>query len=204
MKKILFTVLFLSISSVFAENAKNFTYLGHPVKPTCVALFNSTVENYPYVESINLRQCQYGRSFLQATHHDKKGYYFFYKNDRNMKAGAYYYKLVGKTTNGIYVLHTYNSHGANGMFDMLLFMRMMYRKLIVYDHNSKPAMKEPAAFLTLKSYVMGGDRCTNGIKLAKVTGNKVYVWQYPKKNSVDQCQGAKKFVIDLARLNKQQ
>ncbi|WP_423063385.1 hypothetical protein [Candidiatus Paracoxiella cheracis] len=109
------------------------------------------------------------------------------------------YKVLGETANGVYVLHTYNNNGGKGVFDMLLLMRVTKEKERVYDNGSS-ATVQSATFLTLQSYVVGGDRCTGGIKSAKVQGNEVIVWQYPKKNSVDQCQGAKKFVIDLSTL----
>lgn len=200
MKKIIVLVITLLTSSfAFAQVHPKFTFLGQPIRPTCVALFNSTVENYPYVKAINLRSCQSGRSFPQTTHHNNDSLYFFYKNNRDMDAGAYFYKVLGETANGVYVLHTYNNDGGKGVFDMLLLMRITKEKERVYDNGSS-ATVQPATFLTLQSYVVGGDRCTGGIKSAKVRGNEVIVWQYPKKNSVDQCQGAKKFVIDLSTL----
>ncbi len=79
MKKIIVLVITLLISS-FAYAQTKFTFLGQPIRPACVALFNSTVENYPYVKAINLRSCQSGRSFPQTTHHNNDSLYFFYKN----------------------------------------------------------------------------------------------------------------------------
>jgi len=199
MRKMLLAMLFvLAAPTIFASGPIKFSYFGRPIKPACIALFNSTLENTPYVRTINLRMCQSGRSFSQDTHKDYRGYRFFYKNNRDIEDGAYFYKLIGKTANSIYVLHTYNNPRGHGLYDMLLFMRMIKGKVAVYDSSSHAAM-EPATFLTLQSYLMGGDRCTGGIKSAKVRGNKVIVWQYPKKNSVNQCRGAKEFVLDLSK-----
>lgn len=203
MKKILLILFLLLLSPVYVyakDTAKNleFKFFDRPVKPACLALFNSTKDNYPYVKAIDLWRCQFGEALPQKTHKNDQGYYYFFKNNKNKQDGLYSYKLMGVTSNGIYVVHTYNDDGHSTPFDMLLFLQLQKAAIPVYDGSAKPNIKS-TTYAVLLGYAFGGSHCTGGIKSVKVKGNNVTIVQYPKKNSANQCEGDYSYTINLAK-----
>lgn len=132
MKKLFFILLVLT-NSAFAEN-NNFSYQNKPINPACVALFNSSEADKPYIKSIDLSACQNSNVAYQKTLSDAPSTYYFYINNKNIDQGKYSYTVLGKSKDGIYAIKTLNNTGGTLTAVDLLFIQLANNemKLIRY------------------------------------------------------------------------
>lgn len=196
MKKF-YLLLILVANSVFAENNQGFLYKDEVINPACVALFNSSIADFPYIKSINLNNCQHSNVAYQRTLKDKDGSYYFYVNDKDSREGEYRYKVIGKTQNNIYVLSTHANGGGTLISSDLLLLQIKRAKDYIYEQTTLNT-KEITA-LNLIGYVTGGDRCVGDFADVKVIGNQLQIKQYQGKNPID-CQKTKSYTIDLSKI----
>jgi len=195
-KKILPILLFFVSTSLFADTQNEFTFQNNPINPACVAMFNSSMSDGPYIKSINLNACQKSNAAYQTTLKNKEGYYYFYQNNKDGHDGSYYYQVLGKTSNGIYVLHTLNSGGGTMTADDLLLVRLV-NDTEYTAYNAQTGLKaETITVMKLLGYISGGDRCVNGLTDIKVIGNQIKAKQYNGKDAAD-CTATKDVIFDL-------
>lgn len=192
----------LSIFCLFpALSFGNFTVSGNTIQPACVGLFDQQRTPYPVVVGVDISRCQGSSNISHMAKSDGSRIYFLYQNaSRSVGDGYYGYQVIGQTTNGIYVLHSFSQlPGDNKIFDALLFIKLEDQYLNIYIQSNK-AVSEKTTKMLLVGYMPGGDRCSGGIKSANIEGNRLTVDQYPAINSVDQCQGATRVAIDMAAI----
>jgi hypothetical protein len=59
MKKFLLLIFYILPNLAAAqENNADFTYKGQPINPACIALFNNSLADFPYISAVNLDNCQ--------------------------------------------------------------------------------------------------------------------------------------------------
>src|SRR5690349_11127148 len=133
--KTLLSFLMFWISPVLAGNNYGFTYQNEVINPACVAMFNSSMADQPYIRSINMNKCQSSNVAFKSTFQTRDGWHYFYNNDKNQQAGDYRYKVVGKSTNGIYVLYTLSSDGGTLIASDLLLVRLDKSNEYIYDNK---------------------------------------------------------------------
>ncbi len=198
MKKILL-LLSLGISSAFAENNHGFLYQGEPINPACVAMFNSSEADFPYISSINLNVCQRSNAAFKKTMQNKNVYYF-YNNGKNIDDGSYGYKVVGKSKNNIYVLGTSSSGGGTLVATDLLLVKLVKSNQYVYDG---PQLKiNKITEMKLLGYVMGGDRCVGAFANVQIVNNNLKIKQFNDANAGGECKKTRKYAINLSGLNR--
>jgi hypothetical protein len=197
-KTILYFLLII-VNCARAEKNQGFLYQNEVINPACVALFNSSIADFPYVRSINLNNCQHSNAAFQRTLEGKDGSYYFYINDKNSIEGEYHYKVIGKTKDNTYVLSTHSSGGGTLISSDLLLLKLKKTKEYLYEQEVLHA-KEITA-LDLIGYVSGGDRCVGDFAKVTVTENQLQVAQYQGNNPID-CKKTKAYSIDLEKLTK--
>lgn len=197
LKKIFFLLLLIT-GSAYADSNDGFTYQNAPVNPACVAMFNSSMADLPYLKSINLNVCQHSNAAYQKTMQDNNGGYYFYVNDKDNSQGQYTYKVIGKSTNGIFVVKTNGSGGGTMVASDLLLLRLNTNKDYVFNGSAEPKIND-ITVLRLIGYVNGGDRCVGDFVDVKVVGNQLNIKQYNGDNAAD-CSKTKDFSIDLSQL----
>lgn len=197
MKKIIVGFLLFFSMATYAANDTRFYYRNNVINPACVALFNSSTRDLPYVRAVGINGCY--NSHLLRTEHRDGNQFFIYNNDKDNAHGRYAYEIIGKTSSGIYVLHTLNQPStASNIYDMLLFVRLERGTLPIFN-DTMATTTAPSFYAMLVGFVQGGDRCSGGIQSASVQGNTVAINRYPSRNSVGQCQGAQSFNVNLAK-----
>jgi hypothetical protein len=198
MKKLILFVFCLFPTLSFA----NFTVAGKAIQPACVGLFDQQRTPYPIIVGVDIHRCQGSSNIPHMAKTDGNRIYFLYQNTSgNTSVGYYGYEVIGQATNQIYVLHSFSQlPGKKEIFDALLFIQLDNQDLNIYASSNKP-VTEKTTKMSLIGYMPGGDRCSGGIKSAKIQGNNLFVDQYPAINSVDQCQGATKITINMALKN---
>ncbi len=204
MKRFVITMLFLYCGCVAASDnrqANDFYIQGKPIRPSCIAIFNLGAKGSPFITSLDLQACQKSVLTNKVTHQDESGNNLFYLNDKNVEAGSYHYRLLGKTTSGIYVLHTFESGPAGDINDMLLLLKLEQKKIPMFTRG-KEKHSRPALIATLEGFVSGGDRCSGGIKSVSIDHYNIQVEQYSPINSVQQCEGEKTYTIDTSNWKK--
>ena len=190
-------LLIFSVTSLAAGG--DFSILGKPINPACVQKINGSLTYAPYVTSFDVAGCQASLSHKFKVYNHGKGKYCIYKNNKNKDDGYYCYRVAGKSSNGIVVLHTVNSQGGSGVFDMLLLLQVKHIQR--YDVPMRSVLhigKGP--FVVLIGYMPGGDRCSGGFQKVSVAASRLEVMQYPFKNSASQCEGAVHYSVDLGAL----
>lgn len=198
----LFTFATASIAAQPIKKAEDPFYMeGKPVRPSCIAVFNLGAIGVPFVTALDLLACQKSVVTNKTSYVDEVGNVYFYVNNKNDNDGVYSYKVLGKTTSGLYMLQTFQSHGGDEVNDMLLFLNFEKTTLPIFSRG-KLKQNKPALMVKLHGFVNGGDRCSGGIKNAKVSGNKIIINQYSYINSVNQCEGAETYVIDTTTWQK--
>jgi hypothetical protein len=181
----------------FVTNNFEFNYQNQPINPACVAMFNSSEADPPYIRAINLNVCQNSNAAFKKTLQND-GWYYFYNNDKDEQEGDYHYKVVGKTTNGIYVLHTLSSGGGTLIASDLLLIRLDKNMQYVYDG---PQLKtEEITEMKLLGYIIGGDRCVGSFADAQIVGNYLKLKQNNDKTPDGDCKKQQEYSIDLSQL----
>jgi len=195
LKKWLPILLFFSIGNTFAATSDDFVFQGKPINPACVAMFNSSMSDTPYISSIILNNCQNSNAAYKTILKNKDNSYYFYNNNKDEREGSYSYKVMGKTNNGIYVLRTLGSGGGTMIADNLLLIRLVNRSLYVDEAHS--GLKDNVIIeMKLIGYISGGDRCVGGYDEIKVIGNQIKAKQFTGKDAAD-CTSSKNVTIDL-------
>jgi hypothetical protein len=192
----------LSIFWLFpALSFGSFTVSGNTIQPACVSLFDQQRTPYPVIVGVDINRCQASGNISHMAKSDGRRIYFLYQNSSRSTSDGYYgYQVIGQATNGTYVLHSFTQlPGDNKIFDALLFIKLEDQYLNIYVHLNK-AVSEKTTKMLLVGYMPGGDRCSGGIKSAKIDGNILTVDQYPAINSVDQCQGSATVAIDMGTI----
>lgn len=197
MKKIALGLLLTATTPLFAANTAEFLYQKEPINPACVAMFNSSAVDFPYITAINPNECQHSNAAFQTSLQTEDGWHYFYKNDKDASGGEYRYKLIGKSANGIYVLNTLSSSGGSLNSAQLLLIKLEPSSQIVY--NQDKLQRQSITEMKLVGYVNGGDRCIGGFADVKLTDNALQIQQHQGKNPVD-CEKIKTFTIDLGKL----
>ena len=177
-----------------------FQFHGQPIKPQCLAIFNQSMVNLPAVRSINLNACTHNQNHSQTIHHDHLGGYAYFNNNKNEDDGYYRYAVVGKTPDGIYVVHTFNDGGGSSVFDEVLLMRLQNTTNTVFEKTAHPNQMKILS-LNLVGQIMGGDRCAGGIRHVKINKDTLDITQYTGKNAAD-CQTSKHYTIPLTLLKQ--
>lgn len=208
MKKLLITAMLLAFTTASiaatqpVKKAEEPFYIdAKPVRPSCIAVFNLGATGVPFVTALDLLECQKSITTNKTTYLDEVGNIYFYVNNKNDDDGVYSYKVLGETTSGLYMLQTFQSHGGDEVNDMLLFIELEKATLPIFSRG-KLKQNKVALMAKLRGFVNGGDRCSGGIKSAKVSGNKIIIDQYSYINSVNQCEGAQTYVIDTTTWQK--
>lgn len=196
-KKLVITLLSSSffVSSVFASHQTDFTYQHLPIHPACVALFNASMADYPYISAVNVNVCQHSNAAYQQIIKKENNTYAYFVNDKNTDEGSYAYRVIGKTTNGSYVLKTDATSGGTLHASMLLLLRLNERLLSVYE--GKTHKMDKVTEMQLQGYVVGGDRCAGDFANVSIAGNQLKIKQYLGDNAAD-CDKTREFTIDLA------
>ena len=122
--------------------------------------------------------------------------YYFYNNDKDDQEGQYGYKVIGKTTSGIYVVETNSSGGGTLVAYDLLLLRLNNSNEYVYPSNPQPKVNKIIE-LKLLGYVRGGDRCVGGFAKVQVIGNQLKIKQYKDDYPSGECKKTKEYSIDL-------
>lgn len=176
----------------------SFSVDGNLIQPACVALFNQEKVSYPVIVGVDVNSCHSSNGIPHMTRKDGGVVYFLYQGPPSQSGNGYYgYQVIGRTTSGTYVLHSFSQlPGAKEVFDALLFITLDNQGIAVYSGANDP-LKTKTTKMELTGYFVGGDRCSGGIKSATVSGNQVTVLKYPDINSVKQCEGATKSTIDV-------
>lgn len=198
--KKLFFLLLAWINSALAQNDYGFTYQNEAINPACIAMFNSSFADFPYIRSINLNVCQHSNAAFQKAFQTGDGWHYFYNNNKDLKEGQYRYKVVGKTTNGIYVLHTLSSGGGTLVIGKLLLIRLDENKEYIYKRISQPKVNNIVE-MKLIGYVYGGDRCIGNFANVQVIGNELKIKQHDGDTPIGDCEKVKVYSIDLTKLN---
>lgn len=201
MKRILFISLFFITHAIAApENNTDFSYQGQPINPACIALFNNSLSDFPYISAINLDNCQNSNAAYQKTMISPEGWVFYYINNKDSSQGIYRYRLIGKSENNIYVLNTENNGGGTSTFTDLLLIRLVSKKIAVFNRSSTPEIKTYLQ-LELLGYVIGGDRCVGSFSDVTIKSNLLLVTQH-NGNFPYECDKMQKFIIDLSKLKE--
>lgn len=194
---IAFIFLFFTAAS-YADEPVGFSVNGRTVQPACLALFNQKRTPYPVIVGVDINRCQSSNNIPHMTKTDNERVYFLYQSERDTSTDGYYgYKVIGKGSNGTYVVHSFSQlPGDDSIYDALLFIQLSKQKVNIYT-----GLKQPIDIGTTKmllvGYMPGGDRCSGGIKSAVVKGDVLTVYKYPAINSVNQCVGAATSIIQL-------
>lgn len=190
-------LLFVIANTTFATTAPSFNYQQQPINPACVAMFNGSEADLPYISAINIATCQHSNAAYQKAYTSADNTIYFYKNNQDDRDGQYGYQLIGKTNNGIYVLLTKNSTGGTGVFADLLLLRILSGKNYFYDlqSNGTKLLTKKTTELKYIGDINIGNHC-QGISSAKVAGNKLILTVYHGKNSSD-CSQAQTKLLDL-------
>ena len=199
MKKMLFIFLFFVTQAIAAQDNSNFNYRGQPINPACIALFNNSLADFPYISAINLDNCQNSNAAYQKTMVTPEGWVFYYINNKDSGQGIYRYRLIGKSANNIYVLNTESNGGGAGVFTNLLLVRLASKQIAVYDRSSTPKIKTYSQ-LKLLGYVAGGDRCVGSFPEVTIKSNLLFVTQH-NGDFPYECNKVQKFTIDLSKLS---
>lgn len=195
--KIIPCLLLLYSITGFAINNSGFYFQNEPINPACVALFNSSMADHPYINAINLNECQHSNAAYQKTLR-KNNSFFFYLNNNNLNDGMYSYSIVGKTTNGIFVLDTKSNGGGTLVASELLLIRLVENKQFVYD-GSKLKVNSITE-MRLLGYIIGGDRCVGAFADAKINGNILHITQFDDPTAGGECKKTKSYSLDLGKL----
>lgn len=206
-KKIFFILLFCT-TSAFAENNYGFVYQSEPINPACVAMFNSSLADFPYIRSININRCQHSNAAYIEKMENKNGTYSYCnkinpQDKESLEEDCYSYKVAGKSANGIYVLvtHSWSATGF-GVFSDLLLLRLVKTHEYVYDggngHTSQPKINQITE-IQLLGYVNGGDRCVGDFIDVGLVDNQLKVKQYDNDRPYD-CRKTKNYSINLENL----
>jgi hypothetical protein len=196
MKKIL-VIMFFGINTIFAGTDYGFVFQNKPINPACIAMFNSSLADMPYINSINLNVCQNSNAAFQTTLKNNDGSYYFYNNNKNDASGFYSYKVLGKSANNIYVLNTNTSSGGTLEASNLLLIKFNKSNQYVYNGSSQPKINHVLE-LKLLGYIIGGDRCVGSFSSVQVIGNNLVIEQHHGNNPLD-CNKFKKYSIDLSQ-----
>lgn len=158
------------------------------------------MDDKSWIRSVSLEGCQHSTPTSKTTHKDNKGRLFFYKNNQNTDDGAYYYEYVGQATNGLYIVHSYNSDKRKEiLIDDVLFLRIKPGVSYEYKGSGAP-FKETSPTINLIGYLSGGDRCSGGIESIHLAGNKLNIVSYFDHQEPDDCKEKRSFTIDLSHL----
>ncbi len=196
MKKLLLLLLF-GMNSALAENNYGFLYQGEPVNPACIAMFNSSEADLPYLSSINLNACQHSNA-ASKTILKNKNFYYFYNNDKDVKDGTYGYEVIGKTANNIYVLNTSSSGSGTLVASDLLLVRL--DKSNQYVYNGPQLKINEITEMKLLGYMIGGDRCVGAFANIQIVDNTLKIKQFNEENPGGECKKTREFSIDLSKL----
>lgn len=195
MRKVL--LLMLGCNSAFAADNFGFVFENEAINPACVAMFNASVADYPYINAINLNECQHSNAAYQTTL-SKGNSYYFYQNNKNYDEGMYSYNVVGKTSNNIFVLDTTYSGGGTLVASELLLVRLSEVTQHVYDGTNLKVQHNTE--MKLLGYVIGGDRCVGAFAEVKVDKNKLFIKQYNDQMAGGECKKTKSYSLDLEGL----
>ena len=176
----LITILTLIISTITygsghsPQTNNSFSYMNRPVNPACLALFNGSEADMPFITEINLSTCQNANA---SAHWSGKGTSF--------KQGdtTYAYKVIGETLNHIYVLETTLSTGGSGIFQSILLCRMRGKNHPVWNDQQNQFNPTTYTALTYVGLIPGGDRFTGSFKNLRVEGNKIIGQRYSTHNT---------------------
>lgn len=201
MKKLISPILLLTSLAALAvpqqELSNAFYIAGKPIRPSCIAVFNLGATANPFVTGLDLTECQKSVTTNRATYQDANGQIRFYLNNKDDSEGSYSYQVLGKTTAGIYVLHTFESKKGGEINDMLLLLRLEKGAIPLFARG-KQKQEKSALIANLAGFVKGGDRCSGGIKSVSIDNYNINVEQYSYMNSVQQCKGETRYTIDTS------
>lgn len=200
--RILFIIILLPLLFCKIALAKNaFTFHGQVINPICLAQFNSSLSEVKHVTSINLDDCQQINQKKIKIYKGNKGGFFFDKFKTKIMRGYYGYKVIGRSSNGVYVVETFNNIGGTGTDANILLLKLVTQDIYVYKGNKHPIIRKPSV-LTLAGYIVGGDRCMGGFKqILLLRSNKIRIKQYINARHVLDCSETKKYYIDLNDLH---
>lgn len=189
-----FATIFIGTSVFAAENSakedilaydsmQGFSYQNKLIHPACIAQFSSSLNKngIPAVWSINLTACQESEITHPPIKQIENSTYGYERANHN---GNLYYKLIGKSTNNVYVLQLYNNTGGSGLFQDLYLFRLSKPDFYISTEDNTFKAKS-AIKLELLGIITGGDRCLSGIASAQVKDNDVNIKQYNGNTAVD-------------------
>lgn len=199
-KTITFLFMGMAMNSVFAENNYGFLYKNEAINPACVALFNSSEADLPYIRSINLNVCQHSNAAFQQTRFEE-GWHYFYLNDKNENEGSYRYKVIGKASNGIYAIRTLSSGGGTGIYGDLLLIKLVKRNQ--YNYKAAQLTINEITEMKMLGSIQGGDRCVGDFSDIRIENNTLFIKQHNGETPVGDCSNAKinEFTVDLSHLS---
>lgn len=187
-------------TACFGAQPHSFSYQGQIINPACLAVFNISMNDKPWIQSVSIEGCQHSNATNKAIKTDSQGRYYFYKNNQDPNNGTYAYEYIGETPNGVYIVHTYNGNKNNKqIIDDILFLRIKPHIIYQYKANNMP-YKDKTPMLSLIGYVSGGNRCSGGIKSTQLQGNLLKLVTYYDHQEPNDCTGTRTFNVDLSVL----
>jgi len=165
---------FLAHANPDNANHTAFTFDGKPINPACLAMINNSEVDMPFIHEINMNICQHANATDDWT-----GQGTSYKN----KHGSYSYKVIGETTNHIFVIETISNSNGTGMFQNIVFCRLEGKAQPSWNNQKKAFFSDTYTALIYVGMITGGDRFTGSFKKLRVKGNHVIGTKYSEDNT---------------------
>jgi len=177
-----------------------FTIAKKPVNPACLNMINGSLSDMPFIYELNMDSCQSSNAAFAGAN----GTTSFTKGKDPKTQCTYSYKVIGKTTNGVYVIST-KSHCADGsgIFTDLILTRLVKKQRYVYDSKAKRFHKKTYTALVFVANLGGGDRAVGSYNDLKVVGNKLLGKRYSRHGGPVPMPSkpSKNIIIDLSNID---
>ena len=194
--------------SLAANNA--FTLNGQAINPVCVWLLvnrnaasghsvlekNNSLLSYfkqpptqDIIYAINLNACQASQTNGEMLKQDDWVKYQFpwglnNNFDNQRRRGEFSYHYVGKTNNGLDVLHAVDSGGGTGQFDRIIVLKREIITQYQVDSNNQQRPVKFTSLILIGNY-SGGDRNVGSFKTMNIIGNAITGTRYSLHNALN-------------------
>ncbi len=140
--------LFLLLVTAAVSLAEPLVYQGKTVHPGCIyELTPEVADTHPINAAVDLEGCHDSNRHC-GDFTEEKGV-ITYRDEALFDQGYFAYESVGRTKNGIDVVHIYHNSGGSGMFQVLLMLR--FEKQRIMQNNE---MRERTLLKALGHHVL--------------------------------------------------
>ncbi len=161
-----------------------FAYNNTIINPACVEKLSTNPANiFPTIASVDLTGCENSTKLVNPVFTNGKNYRYLI-DPNNPTQGSFEYNVIGRTTNGLFVIETISHYAQRGKFSKIQIIKLSSDHVYHYRNpnpigqsqsENKQLTLRPRELMTLVGEIEGAKGCGFGINSITVRGNTITI-----------------------------